>query len=251
MKVFCLYYTDKYTPAYVSNLYRGLKRFSKVDFEFICYSDNLGVEADKVVALPTDTKIKKHWHKIKFFDSTFADQQPGEEIIVLDIDQIVVNSVDNMLSWPIKPGDLCSYDKWWGLDPNNPMKINGGWYKFISGTMDYVYQKYIADPEYWQLYYFNQNIVTIPYFGEQNFVQDTVLEHGHNIITMPGRYVAKYHISDSIKNLSTNLTYIKKFNEPYMILDNVWNDAVKIVHFADLLNDIHHCTEPWINEFWQ
>lgn len=251
MKIFCLYYNGKYTPDYVSKLYHSLKKFSNCQFEFICYSDNPTVVADRVIPLPEITDIKAHWHKLKFFDSTFANQKSGEEIIVLDIDQIVINQIDCMLTWPVAPGELSSYSKWWNLDSMNPMQLNGGWYKFISGSLDYVYKKYINNPTYWQLYYFDQKIVTIPYYGEQNFVQDTVLEHNGKLNLMPGQWVAKYQTTNQRENLHRNLLYIKKFNEPYMFLDGEWNKNIKIIHFTDLLNVIHTSEEPWIRECWQ
>ena len=98
LKICTIYFDGIYTPDYVSKLYRSLKRNSKVPFEFICLSDT-DVEADLVLPLKHD-KIKKHWHKLKFFSPQFAYQQPDDDIIVMDIDQVIVGNVDELLNYP-------------------------------------------------------------------------------------------------------------------------------------------------------
>jgi hypothetical protein len=252
MKIFCVYFQGKYSTDYVGKLMRSLRRNSTCDFEFICYSDTLDVEADRVILLPKDTDIKLHWHKLKFFDSSFADQTPGEEIIVLDIDQVVVNNVDVMLQYPCQGNTLVSYHKWWNFDTgNNTMLLNGGWYKFRSGELDYVYRKFISDVKRWQLHYFNEKIVTIPFYGEQNFVQDTVIENGGNISLMPGEYVVKYQADNRYENDQRAILYTTTFKKPFMLLGDVWHDDVKIVHFTDILNRVHECREPWVQEHWR
>lgn len=253
MKIFCLYFGDRYSPDYVGKLYRGLKRNYDGDFEFICYTDNMSVEADRLIRIPENTDIKKHWHKLKFFDSTFGEQSPNEEIVILDIDQVVVGDMTPVLGCPVDANQLATYEKW---DADIPtIQINGGFYKFLSGTKDYVYQKFISDPSYWQLYYFNKKIVTIPYYGEQNFVQDTVRENGDELVLVPGKHLGFYmgnteHEYYKQYNQFWNLTYRKKFDCLYMYMGNAWHKNVRIVHFAHLLNQIHDCEESWLNQHW-
>ena len=33
------------------------------------------VKADKVIPLPKDSNIKRHWHKLKFFDKEFTGER--------------------------------------------------------------------------------------------------------------------------------------------------------------------------------
>ena len=111
---------------YVSKLYRGLKKNSTTPFEFICISDNKNIEADTILPYNHFSDIKKHWHKLKFFSPQFANQQPGDDIIIMDIDQIIVNNVDELLNWPVKENELLTYGQWW----NSNLKINGGFYNY-------------------------------------------------------------------------------------------------------------------------
>lgn len=245
IKVFCLYYEGKYTTKYISKLYNSLKRNCKVDFEFICYSDSK-VKADRVIDLPKETLIKAHWHKLKFFDESFTG--PGD-IIVMDIDQIIVSDVTPMIDWKIEDNELVSYTKWWTKDPNQ-LPINGGWYKFRAGSMQYIWDKYNSDPEKWQMYYYNNSTVHYKYFGEQNFVHDTAVENGAKITRMPGSWVGKY---DKKLDLNTryNMWYADKFDADYMIMgDEIWPD-LKVVHFANTDNTIHEHPDNWIRKYWK
>src|SRR5210317_2668462 len=95
IKICTVYFEDDwsfYTPDYVSKLYRSLKRNSTIPFQFICLSDT-NVEADIVLPYNHHSHIKKHWHKLKFFSPQFAYQQPDDDIIIMDIDQIIKSSI--------------------------------------------------------------------------------------------------------------------------------------------------------------
>lgn len=246
IKIFCLYFEGKYSPDYIGKLHRGLKRNCKVPFEFNCYSDNPNVEADNVIPLPKDSVIQQHWHKITFFNKEFTGDG---DIIVLDIDQVIVNDITPMIDYPVENNELVSYDKWWTHNPNNTT-INGGWYKFKAGTLKNVYDKYMSDPEYWQLHYYNNHTVHFKYFGEQNFVEDTVRESSGKITHMPGEWVGKYDSIDYNKNGRYNFMYSSAFDKDFMILGDDVNEDIKIVHFANISNTVHNCNEDWIKEHW-
>lgn len=213
----------------------------------------MDVEADVKIKLPENTLIKKHWHKLKFFDSSFGSQEPNEDIVVLDIDQVVVGDMSPILDIPIESHQLASYEKWDVEDL--AIKLNGGFYKFKSGTKDYIYQKYISDPEYWQLHYFNTKVVSIPYYGEQNFVQDTIWENNEEIVLVPGKHFGLYmgdlsHYYNRQYNMMWNMKYIHKFKCPYMYIKDMWHPNIRIVHFAHLLNQVELCEELWIKKHW-
>ena len=95
IKICTVYFEGRYTPDYVEKIYNGLKKYCTLPFEFICYSDNPNVKADVVIPLPKDSKIKRHWHKLSFFNPEFANQEEGDEIIIMDIDQIIENNIDS------------------------------------------------------------------------------------------------------------------------------------------------------------
>ena len=244
IKIFCLYFEGKYSPDYIEKLYNGLKRNCTVPFEFICYSDT-DVVADKVIPLPKDTKIKQHWHKLKFFDKSFTG---AGDVIVMDIDQVIISDITEMVNWPVKEKELVSYKKWWSYSLD-ALPINGGWYKFKAGSLQHIWDKYNSDPEYWQMYYYKNSIVHHKYFGEQNFVVESCLENDIKITTMPGEWVAKYEKNKKL-NTTYNLMYCETFDQDFMILGEELNENIKIVHFANFDNNIHDHPDEWIKDYW-
>lgn len=244
IKIFCLYFEGKYSPDYIEKLYNGLKRNCKVPFEFICYSDT-AVTADQVIMLPKDSIIQQHWHKLKFFDKEFTGDG---DIIVMDIDQVIVNDITSMINWPVKENELVSYHKWWSKSSTS-LPINGGWYKFKAGSLQCIWDKYISDPEMWQLYYYNNGTVHYKYFGEQDFVYHTSIENNITVTQMPGSWVAKYD-NDFNLNARYNIMYCDSFDEDFMILGDEVNEKIKIVHFANFNNTIHNHPDEWIKDYW-
>lgn len=249
IKIYTVYFEGKYTPDYVGKLYDSLKRNTSLPFEFICYSDNPNVKADKVIPLPREhsTPIRKHWHKIAFFCPLFGYQKPGDEIIVMDIDQVIVGNMDDIIGYKVKDNQLVSYRKWWGA--KDGQMLNGGFYKFKSGHLQKIWDKFIRSPEDWQLLWFKKGIVHYKWFGEQNFVQHMCKKFGFDITLMPGEWIGKMTI-DPQQNLKNNIDYCKKYDKDYMVLDRP-NPSLKVIHFANPHTDIHNSEYEWIKDYWK
>ncbi len=226
LKICCVYFKGFYTPDYVSRLYRSLKKNSSIPFEFVCLSDT-DVEADVVLPYNHYDKIKKHWHKLKFFSPNFAYQKPEDDIIVMDIDQVITGNVDDLLGYPVQDNELITYGVWW----ENKLGINGGFYKFKSGSLKFVWDDFAKNPEYWQLHYYNTGEVHKKYYGEQNYVKWKTIEHKAKLTTTPPQWIAKY-TDDYKDNLQLNKMYMKKFNTDFMILDKEVNNKIKVIHYT-------------------
>tara|TARA_B100000927_G_scaffold235505_1_gene196028 strand:+ start:326 stop:1045 length:720 start_codon:yes stop_codon:yes gene_type:complete len=226
LKICTVFFEGLYHPNAVSNLYRSLKQNTSVPFEFICLADR-GVDADVVLPYNKHSNIKLHWHKLKFFSPQFAYQKPGDEIIIMDIDQKIVGNVDDLLGHPVSDNELVTYGQWW----ENKLGINGGFYKFKSGSLKFVWDDFALNPEYWQLHFYDNGTVHHKYYGEQNYVKLKVLEHRAKLTKTPSEWIAKY-TDDYKENLELNQMYMKKFDTDYMILDNQVNEKLKVVHFA-------------------
>ena len=243
IKICTVYFEGSYTPDYVSRLYDGLKRNSTIPFEFICISDT-DVKADVVLPYNHHSEVKKHWHKLKFFSPHFANQKPGDDIIIMDIDQIIVSNIDELLNWPVSENELLTYGQWW----TDKLKINGGFYKFKSGSLKCIWDDFVKSVEFWQLHYYNNGDVHTKYYGEQNYVNWKAKEHKIKLTLTPEKWLCKY--TDNFKqNLELNKTYSQKFNTDYMILDDV-HKYIKVIHFPDIGKTIHNCDAKFIKENW-
>ena len=233
LKICTVFFEGKYHPNSVSQLYRSLKENSSVPFEFICLADR-GVDADIVLPYNKHSIVKLHWHKLKFFSEQFAYQKPGDDIIIMDIDQKIVGNVDEILTWPVKEGEILTYDSWWNNKPNpyaekEPLPINGGFYKFKSGSFNYIWDDFSLNPEYWQLHYYEKGDVHFKYYGEQNYVFWKLDEHKIQINYLPAEWIVKY-TNNNRENAELNKMYSKLFNTDYMILDEP-NKKIKIIHY--------------------
>ena len=226
LKICTVFFEGKYHPNSVSQLYRSLKENSSVPFEFICLADR-GVDADVVLPYNKHSNIKLHWHKLKFFSPQFAYQKPGDDIIIMDIDQKIVGNVDDLLAHPVSENELVTYGQWW----ENKLGINGGFYKFKSGSLKFVWDDFALNPEYWQLHFYDNGTVHYKYYGEQNYVKLKVLEHKAKLTKTPSEWIAKY-TDDYTENLKLNQMYMQKFDTDYMILDNQVNEKLKVIHYA-------------------
>ena len=243
LKICTVYFDGFYTPDYVSKLYRSLKRNSTIPFEFVCISDT-DVEADVVLPYNHQSNIKKHWHKLKYFSPQFANQKPGDEIIIMDIDQVITGNVDELIGHPVSDNELVTYGQWW----DSKLKINGGFYKFKSGSLKSIWDDFALNPEYWQLHYYNNGDVHTKYYGEQNYVNWKVQEHNIKLTTTPQQWLCKY-TDDFKQNLHLNKTYSKKFDTEYMILDKV-HKYIKVVHFTGVGKTIHEHKDNFIKKHW-
>lgn len=231
--VFTLKFGNKYSPSLVNQLYENYEKYCS-DFIFYCYTeDTTGLNPNiQIVDLIQTNSIKLHWHKIDFFKNNFVEYGSNDYSIIMDIDQIIVADHSDMVYRPVDDGCISSYTRWWS---NEVPPINGGWYKFKSNTMQYVYDKFYKNPEHWQEYYYKNSIVHERWFGEQNFVYDAVSEK-FNIDLMPAEWCAKYNANDIAKNIKRNIDYELLFGEP-LRLGGEWASDLKIIHFCEIGNN--------------
>jgi len=254
LKICTVYFGDRYSPDYVGKLYDSIRRNCSIPFQSVCLSDNPNVKADIVLPYYDNTDIKLHWHKLKFFSPHFAFQKPGDDIIVMDIDQVITNNVDELIGHPVKENELITYGIWWhsdeAVEQGLSLDVNGGFYKFKSGSLSYVWEDFILNPEYWQMKFFDDGTVHYPYYGEQNYVNWKIAYHKKaKIIKTPEKWISKYSINDFFLNNLLNKKYCKRFDTDHMLLDEV-NPDIKVVHFTGLDNTIHECPLPFIDEHW-
>ena len=245
LKICTVYHKGFYTPDYVSKLYRSLKRNSSIPFEFVCLSDTKDIEADVVLPYNHHDKIKKHWHKLKFFSPHFAYQKPGDDIIVMDIDQVITGNVDELIGYPVQDNELVTYGVWW----TSKLKTNGGFYKFKSGSLKHIWDDFAENPDYWQLYYYNNGDVNFKYYGEQNYVSWKLQEYKTKVIKTPEQWICKYTKSFK-ENVTLSKIYRDKFKTEYMILGDV-HKYIKVVHFTGPGKTIHEHNESFIKVNWK
>ncbi len=163
----------------------------------------------------------------------------------MDIDQLIVGNIDDLLGYPVQENELVSYGQSW----HNNLNLQGGFYKFKSGSLKQIWDDFSLNPEYWQMHYYNKGDVHYKYYGEQNFVDWKVQEHNIKLTNTPKEWLGKY-TNDLKENIELNKIYSKECNTDYMILDRP-HKYIKVLHFTGPGKTIHEHNQPFIKENWK
>lgn len=250
----------KYGPEYVNRLYNMIKRNSTVDFTIHCYTeDSTGIIPEvNIVPIPDselNSNKKLQWHKVSFYKKGFANIPEGEEIIIMDIDMIMMQNIDEMLTYPCKDNEFVGIHRWWTQTAKG-YTINGGWQKFRSGKLECILNDFEERIDFWQEYYIKNGFTEGPVNGEQNFVEDAVNKNNITLTLMPSGWVGKHeqHLEgteyDRKSRRKLNTLYCLATGNDFFFLGNEFHEDVKIVHFAHSLNGMHLVEDDWISDYW-
>jgi hypothetical protein len=91
--IVCFKWGTEFGPEYVNYLYNSIKRNTTLDFKFICYTENpSGVECETREFLEP---LPHWWYIIGLFNSShgFTDK-----VIYMDLDTIILDNIDHILS---------------------------------------------------------------------------------------------------------------------------------------------------------
>jgi hypothetical protein len=234
LNVVCMKWGDKYGPEYVNKLYSMVRRHLHKEYRFICLTDNAiglckGIETKPIpeMKLPEDIP-ERCWRKLTSFSS--ALNLTGV-ILYLDIDTIIVDSIDRFIDYP---GDFVII-KDWRKDTGQSSV-----YRFNAGMYEDVLHNFQNNP-----YEIIKN-----YRNEQEYLTDYIRKK-HTLTYWPKKWVSsfKYHCTQWF---------------PFAL----WREPViprktSIITFHGLPNppDAYEGTKskwyryilptPWIREHWQ
>jgi len=231
MNILTLKIGNKYGPEYVNKLFRGISRNTSVDFNFYCYTeDPTGLdEGINIIPLVEKPLVKKQWYKIDFHN---MPQFEGQKCLILDIDLVIVKNIDSILEVDLPHQHLGGFRIWWhkGTD-----LINGGFQMFWQGETKHLYTKFYSDVDYWQEYYIKIGKAEPPVNGEQHFVS-------YNC-NMPYYEFPK---GEYVKYAARTLGRIQRIwkqkidNSDFIDSLGNLNNRIKMVHFCNADNYIHH-----------
>ena len=244
MNILTLKVGDKYNADYVNRLYKALKRNSTVDFNFYCYTEDSSNLLDDIIIIPLTIRedIVKQWYKIDFHNMPDIKGK----CLILDIDYIILQNVDDILTWDLPENHFGCVWRWWvGESGTRKCKINGGFQMFYQGTTKHLYDRFYDDPLHYQEYYIKRRLAAPPVNGEQNFIDQYVdLERSW----LPMEWFAKYDLADIVE---VN-TYWKEAIDPtddYYHFDGNFDERIRMLHFAGSDNYIEG-NDQWVERYW-
>ena len=235
----------KYSAEYVNKLYLNIKKNTTVNFKFYCYTeDSKGILPEiKIIPLNNPDEFQLQWHKLKLHKNDFASIAPGEKCLLLDIDWIVIDNIDEILTYDLPQNHIGVFERWWS-NLRHFCKLNGGFQMFYMCDTHYIWNDFNKNPEYWQRHYIDNGFAVGPVNGEQNFIH----QHGKNKHWLPMEWFAKYHSEDWIK-INRNWEKDVNPNEPYY-MGGDFAESIKMVHFSNSENLIHKTKEQWVKQYW-
>jgi len=223
MKIVCVRIGDRYGPEYEEYLESKLP-----EYEFIWVRESM------------QPNIKLQWNKM--FAMTLDIDEP---VCVMDIDILLINDYKKIFEYPVKHGQFVAMPGWWRDVPPEEKErftINGGFYKYYPKDVQYILEKFLEQPEYWQKKYIEEGYTSGPINGEQHFIEDSVNEK-LELVRLPNAWFTRFEgrTKEFARHTLTylNREYEKKTGNPYMFLGNQFHPDIKFVHFTHMDNHPH------------
>lgn len=145
INIVCLKWGDKYGPEYVNRLYAMIKRHTTRPFVFWCFTErpeHIHREI-KTHALPRSGQLDSWWNKLWLFSEEIPISQ-GEPIFYVDLDTLIVNNIDHLLSAGNQPMVVLK-DFLHGI-AQTAGQVGSGLMSWRHGDYIHVWHKFIANP---------------------------------------------------------------------------------------------------------
>lgn len=98
--VVCLKWGNKYDVEYVNRLYAMVQKNLTVPFEFHCLTeDGQGIRFEILIEPLPDEGLHTWWNKLLIFKKGFLGLSNRDKILFLDLDIIILNSLDPLVSY--------------------------------------------------------------------------------------------------------------------------------------------------------
>lgn len=167
-----------YTSDYVNALANGLRKYSTIDFELACITDNaqgFNNKIDKVIPFKHD--YPKWWGKIELFrPDLFSDNR----VFFLDLDTIIIKNIDDILKLDVSFAGLRDFYHMdtlgSGLLAWKPSEEIHNIYKKFTIQSNSIINSYPQGDQRW----INENVRNINYF--QDIVPNKIVSFKKNCL---------------------------------------------------------------------
>jgi hypothetical protein len=236
----------RYGPEYCNRLFLGIQRHCSIPMRFFTYTDDsAGLLPDiTTIDLVRRPDVERQWYKIDLHSPDVIPVDRGELCVILDIDQIVVGSLDDVFRWPLVGSEVGLIRRWWSGSVRDHCEMNGGFQMFRFGDTAYLPGIFYSNPEHWQRHYIALGHAEGPVNGEQNFVN----EHLTNTRSwLPESWFGKFDPSriDEIQRWFERRIARARFFDGRRFFP-----SFKMIHFANPKNQMSYVEDEWLKELW-
>jgi hypothetical protein len=155
--VLCLKHGMKYSSDYVNKLYNMVKRNCTLDIEFVCLTEDDAGIYDNITILPLPKGLVGWWCK----PYVFSNELPlNGTVLYMDLDVVIAGNIDKLFTY--SPGHWCTIRDFTRVQRSNWQRYNSSVVRFDTGSLDFVWEKYVQDPRKIQK----------QFFGDQDYLYD-------------------------------------------------------------------------------
>jgi hypothetical protein len=146
INIVCLKWGDKYGAEYVNRLYSAVVRHTTRPFRFWCLTERPAGLNPGMTVLPliASDHLDSWWNKISLF-SPDNGLPRGEQIFYIDLDTLIVDNIDDLLSVEQVPDLVVLRDFYHGI-AKTAGNVGSGLMSWFHGQYDHVWNEFRRDP---------------------------------------------------------------------------------------------------------
>lgn len=172
--ILCLKHGSKYPAMFVNNLYNMCKRHSKIEWDFVCLTEDTTNINPEIKTLPLPDNLFGWWCKPYIYSSELPIQGT---ILYMDLDVVIANNFDHL--WTFAPNSWCAIRDFTRSMQPQWEKYNSSVLRFEKGQLNHVWKDFIKDP----------NHIISGHFGDQDWLWTRA---GKTATYWPDRWIQSY-----------------------------------------------------------
>jgi hypothetical protein len=149
--ILCMKWGTLFPAEYVNVLFRAATVHLKPGFHFVCLTDQDEGLASGIVVAPipdiglTDAQIRAPgvWRKLALFHTDVAELAFGARALVIDLDMMILGSLDPFLA---ADGEMILLDTGHDWRKSEPVQPSTGVFAFTLGAQQQILHAFLADP---------------------------------------------------------------------------------------------------------
>jgi hypothetical protein len=231
INIVCLKWGAKYGPEYVNRLYAGIKRNTKKEFKFWCFTeDGEGLFPEvKVAPLLYCNQLDSWWNKINLFSNNIPVPL-GQQIFYVDLDTLIVDNIDDILS--VRSDRLIILKDFYYGVIKSANKFGSGLMSWQHGKFNFVWNDFIRN--------YKNHIKEAGTYGDQWWIEKKVKQAVFWQDLFPEQVVSfKVHCRKGLPKKSRIVCYHGRPSIPESTSETSISGKYTIA------------PQPWVWKFWR
>ena len=182
--VICIKWGSYYTAKYINNLYNSIKRNTKYDINFYCFTDNSDGFEDGIIVKPLPTlnvkEIRNAYLKeVGLCDDNLTEELKGQRVLYFDLDTVIVDNIDGFFELP-KDNEFWIINDW---NSRGNRVGQGSCFSFVVGTLGYI-------KDYFERH--EDEVYKKYYTASQEYLSDKVIEKQGKLLFWPAKWTKSF-----------------------------------------------------------